>query len=215
MCRNAHSWHTKLSNSFDHLVSANSLGEENTESLYMCVCSICDIHLKRKWQQAVLVNTSQKNTCSTEGTMRLRALPVPLGADGGRGACVYLCVCVCVAQRGVIATDLNHHTQTDRHIKCLWVPVRHQGYQITPLLSSSLLVSIFLFFTNPPTRSSFPISFSCSFRNKAYSLDHLLLINRVLQEGLNGRGGERHKEDERKNIKESIPKNMGGEGGRL
>lgn len=93
MCRNAHSWHTKLSNSFDHLVSANSLGDENTESLYMCVCSICDIHLKRKWQQAVLVNTSQKNTCSTEGTMRLRALPVPLGADGGRGACVYLCVC--------------------------------------------------------------------------------------------------------------------------
>lgn len=55
--------------------------------MFVCVCSICDIHLKRKRQQALLVNTLQKNTCSTEGTARLRALPVPLGAAGAGGVC--------------------------------------------------------------------------------------------------------------------------------
>lgn len=115
-------------------------------------------------------------------------------------------VCVCVAHRGAVATDLNHHKDRQTH-KMLVGASASSGLpnHTSPLLSQSLF---FLFFTNPPTHSSFPIAFSCSFRNKAYSLNHLLLINRVLREGLNGRGGERHTEDEGKINKESKGKNM-------
>jgi len=107
----------------------------------MCVRSICDIHLKQKWQQAALVNTLQKNTCSAEGTMWLRALPVPLGAGGGVGG-VYEYVCVFGRE---VATDLNHHAGTERHAKMLAGASASSGLpKITPLLSSiSLYFSLF------------------------------------------------------------------------
>lgn len=83
---------------------------------------------------------------------------------------VVRCVCVCARAKG----DLSHHQGTDTDRKMLSVDsaslelLNHTSHFYFSLLHKS---------THSPTS---PVSSSCSFRNKAYSLDHLLLINSML-----------------------------------